>query len=1092
MRIRFFRRSLVLFSTIVTVLCKISPEDINEVIQSLELDESRNLLIGSSIANPIYGHLFEATGAFENIRFFGPLLRIEKNNNHTRNFANDSSDEDLVKIAILLFPSPTGTLCHIRNIESNFGSKIKQKIKEGTRGIHFMGELFVKVLNNELFDIEITNSDEIDQVKGILLNENKSKVFSNNDTQLIKLMMIHSFIINLLDDKNHLKEYFSFIVENIKNLERIPHLNADVIDHILRIKNHYLGFPYSKINQPPSNSKIPVYDREKKKFLEDVTFSDCADVLLLNLCNCLLYDPVKLCYSTDNLHEDSDICKFYQKYNKLYTITDEIRNDWSKVIQGLDDFTSEDKSKYKLNKIVYLMKGMRNEVKSGIINMMNILIKICNIDHENFWKDFKGIEKINEKLLQLFNQISTSGSRIWIVNCNFKEERIEKRMEIIGSFDVIFERENGIIVVITVEHSERHAQMKVSSYGINSDEHHYKNTQKVKSNDLLETVYMNYVTESQSIEDSDIIKTIYFSEPLQTDEQKLKVLKSIFKFITENENQTIVEILKGITISILDCVDLTDMGTRVTFLPYLVYFDGLTDSEIIECWVRSLENDKEPDIDKLWEPRVLKTKLNEIDLNLDDIKSTRKSSVFNILSEMKHIQSLILKGNLNDKLENTLSGLSKLTQLKKLNIRQIKSGNPFNIEQTDLLSDSLSKLKNLKSLYLSLDISRYKEKDYAKIILTNLTHLTELKISLVCFIKVEVESLSKVLLKLTNLTSLYVSFEEGHSDGFLVFTETLGKMDQLTELRISNIRLDENKKDHLANALLQLKNLKTLYFSHCELTPEGLHGFAEKLGKLTRLRELGFSNIDSGENWIYYLVDPISKLTNLTTLDFSNNFFVAYDELVGLLQGLMNLKNLKTLNILSFKFSNQGIDKFTKVLGNLTQLTELNMSDSSLNDQDFHYIITAIGKLKNLSTLNITNNYLNPKTLAILMKTLRKLTDLRLLAVSVNESCTAEIESFSKQLGKLTQLQILEISTEILRFLIDRKYIFEAVRKLRNLTILNIRDAFIEINDTKKVVCGLKDLKYLNSICIHGFRFNHETLKGIAIELPNVNISSTN
>ena len=52
------------------------------------------------------------------------------------------------------------------------------------------------------------------------------------------------------------------------------------------------------------------------------TFSDCVDVFFLNLCNCIFYDSKNYCYSTGNLDPESELAKFYQKYNKLFEITD--------------------------------------------------------------------------------------------------------------------------------------------------------------------------------------------------------------------------------------------------------------------------------------------------------------------------------------------------------------------------------------------------------------------------------------------------------------------------------------------------------------------------------------------------------------------------------------------------------------------------------------------------------------------------------------------------------------------------------------------------------------------------------------------------
>ena len=67
-----------------------------------------------------------------------------------------------------------------------------------------------------------------------------------------------------------------------------------------------------------------MYDRKENKIKEN-TFSDCADITLLHLCNCLFYDGEK--YSLDHLSENAPIRKFYEKHATLFQITEKTRED---------------------------------------------------------------------------------------------------------------------------------------------------------------------------------------------------------------------------------------------------------------------------------------------------------------------------------------------------------------------------------------------------------------------------------------------------------------------------------------------------------------------------------------------------------------------------------------------------------------------------------------------------------------------------------------------------------------------------------------------------------------------------------------------
>jgi hypothetical protein len=71
-------RTTALFFGIVHILTRISPENIKVAIDNLEADEVKKQLFKSSIINPIFGYLFESTGALGNIRFFGPNLKFVK------------------------------------------------------------------------------------------------------------------------------------------------------------------------------------------------------------------------------------------------------------------------------------------------------------------------------------------------------------------------------------------------------------------------------------------------------------------------------------------------------------------------------------------------------------------------------------------------------------------------------------------------------------------------------------------------------------------------------------------------------------------------------------------------------------------------------------------------------------------------------------------------------------------------------------------------------------------------------------------------------------------------------------------------------
>lgn len=1091
--IKYFNLTVFILLRIFEILCKISPEDINTVIESIEKDEIRKKLMKSSIINPIYGYLFEATGVLNNIRFYGPFIKSEKDKENVRQYAKDSSDDDLVKLSILLFPSPTGTLCHIRNIDSNFGSKIKQKIADGV-GVEFMSKLFLQLLKKEI-DIsfsEIIDSVEITEVIDIIKSEKQSQIFSSEESQIIKIMMLNSFVINILDDEEDLRGYLKIILEKITNIEELPHLSINVIEQVLFLRKYYSGFPYSDLNQPPSNSRIHIYDRKNEKFIHNELFSDCVDVLLLNICNCLFYDSVNFCYSLEKLPENSAIYKFYQRHTNLFTITDEIREEWSKVIQDLDDFPIEDDSKYKLNKIQYVLKNMRNELNSGIINMMNVLIRICNIDHGEFWRDFKGKQNISEKIEKLFTMLSAGNCTISLGKSKFEEEKIDKRMEVLGKFDVRFECSNGIDVGIVVGHSDRHAEMIVSKYEIDSEK--VQNIQEVNVDNLLGTVYMNFALRCrENIDKSNILNSIYFSKPIQTNEQKIEVLREIFESIAENNTQEGIEILKGITISILETVELNDQGTRNLFDFYFVYFDCLTDSEILKCWKKSLETDDDQYVYQVWKLRVQNIKTTEIEFDLTSIKRSRIQSFFETLSGIESLENLKFKGRLmNENISDFAEGLNILTHLKKLEMHQIRSNEVMKLVQIKSLSTAFLKMTNLTSLSLSLLLFRDMEIEFYEELLTSLTQLSELRLSNICLTKSEIECFSEVMTsKLGNLIGLEISFEKDYEDGsFEVFTKILGSKIKLTELKCNNLKLKDMKRIELfSEAIGHLENLKILHISSCEFASQGIEDFILNLGKSNQITELALTKINSEEKWIFYLSRAISSLSSLIKLDISQNSFASYDSLVVLLQNMKKMINLKCFNISSCKIKeSHGIENFATAIGNLIQITEFNVSYIQLDDQNLKFLTEAIASLKNLKILNFLRNKPNITAQSDLLKTIKSSVELRSLTISfLGNLSTPESQSLLKQLVNLTQLNELEIlSNES----IDRKYLIEALRKLKKLKTLIIRDNVFRNKEIKLIIGALRDLKNLSSILIRGKQADYSVLSEIKKMFSNLQIST--
>ena len=507
---------------IITLLCSIIHTKLT--IEQIKKEVDKKKIPASSIINPLFGWLFEFTGCLENIRFYSPSLEFGMDEDKKRLYVKDTSTDPFIQSVIMLFPSPTGTLCPTTTAGSNFAKNFSDY---KNKGIELLAKLFIAVSrgDKEIDPNFLTGKAKSFKslAKSLLQNDNIS--FSDSEKQL-RSLLIHAFIVNMLDDPNDLLTYLNMIssvknveiqdldldmISSVKNVEiqdldldtisevknvEIQDLDLDMIsevkdveiqdldlDMISEVKNveiqnfnrelfEMVGkareslnfFPYSQLNPPSSQSLIPVYNRKEDTFDEKTTFSDCVDVMLLHLCNCLFYDNRTKEYSVEHLKKDAPIRKFYKKYSKPFTLTLDIRKEWSKVIQDLPDLEEEDKSIYRTDLILYNKPG-RNELYPGIINMMSVLARICSINTKDLWEDLND-SNLDDRLEWLLNELINKEDttiEIEIPQSSFtKYHPKDERTDFVGNFRVTFKyAKSKSEATILVQQSEYTCYIKV-------------------------------------------------------------------------------------------------------------------------------------------------------------------------------------------------------------------------------------------------------------------------------------------------------------------------------------------------------------------------------------------------------------------------------------------------------------------------------------------------------------------------------------------------------------------------------------------------------------------------------------------------------
>lgn len=1098
--------------TIQYAFAKLSHTDIKEATAVVsERYTDKAIILKSSIINPIFGYLFESTGALNNLRNFDSSIKITKEPNEEK-LSQTTSQNSFIQLLIEMFPSHDASQITSKNIPEKFEDEF---INNKAESIKFLANMFVKILKSqgasEIQALRVNSRSKIIEnllyttlecffntklaslMTNMFFRIFKSQSTSENqnlkvnprlkaienllftdsecffDTKLAKLMAIHAYIIDKVDNKEDLEKYLCFIVEKICQNDQIEvyDLNCDIFEEITKVQNIFMCFPYSDLIQPPSNEDIPIFDRkrenEENPFIEDKKFPDCADVLLLNICNCLLYNPNNYRYSVNHLNPDSNLAKFYQKHPGLFTITNEIRMEWSRVVQGLNDFPADDEdedSNYNLHLIVY-KREKRNEIKSGIINMMNVLINIFNIDHRNFWADFE--EKcIETKLKELFEIITPKfpnrKAEIKLKSSKFSEFGSKDRIDFTGIFHLIFNQPNGSVITLEIEHMSFHAEMNLIKYDCTN----LKGKNAVVNPDILPNVqpvtffknYIKILLDKKRIyqENIDIKEKIFFSGFMLTNEQKKEKLKIIFDYIIMKRSQGMdidsifntTDRLKETIGIILNSINFEDEGTSQIFKPFLLYTKDLTDSEILECWLDSL-NIPDSDIYKLWSELIPNLKSRNFVFDLFELSLDSIENFFEILKNCNELKSLKLVG-INNKIKTSvLNQLQTLTNLTGLDL----SGNELGLLDSDLLPETLMNLTNLKSLNLSDNELCSKEIQTLSKALENLISLVDLDMSSNGLCKDEIEHISKAIAEMSSLSTLNLSENELDEYCAVHLSKALEKSSNLTKLDISDNNFGSDDIQLVLKSLQNLKNFTDLDISNNDLECEGAELISNSLKALINLKVLNISDNDIGFKGARYISIALKDMKNLQVLDLSKNALGEMGAL-DIASAFESLKELTKLDLSSNKLGPKGIKYISVRLEELAELKSLDLSANLIECEGARYLSSSLIKLQKITNLEISYN---------------KLTDKGVIAIS-------------EAVKNLKQLSAINLSNN---FIAKEgfEHIWNSLQDLNNLATIDLSYNQLDSMSIQNIIKGLKSMNKLMDLKLSGNKIGSAEMNGI-------------
>jgi hypothetical protein len=298
-------------------------------------------------------------------------------------------------------------------------------------------------------------------------------------------------------------------------------------------------------------------------------------------------------------------------------------------------------------------------------------------------------------------------------------------------------------------------------------------------------------------------------------------------------------------------------------------------------------------------------------------------------------------------------------------------------------------------------------------------------------------------------------------------------------MKLNNIDIP----NYFANAFENLVNLETLNISTGEASSNDKNASHDLTSSCSAI--VLFTHLSKS----------ISQLPMLKTLNINELTAVSYNEIACLFENLSDSRNLKFLALSTKqKRSSEGFERFLEALKSLNQVEDLDFSKFKINQEETEKIIQAISHMKNLIGFKVPKTGISLPALGNNLSEFKNNhSNLKSFGFEIPGECiTSEVKTFTEQLSTLVQLTKLEVSNEFFITEANRKYIFEAIRKMSNLNILVLKYTFLQTENLSYIIEILKDLPNLTSIEICDGKYIPKIIEEFSKAFPNLQIIINN
>ena len=791
------------------------------------------------------------------------------------------------------------------------------------------------------------------------------------------------------------------------------------------------------------------------------------------------------------LTEPNRLTKFYEDHHfRPFGITQEMRNEWSRIVQGLDDNEAfECQDNYKPYLIHYRNQDYRNEIKSGLLNTMSVLASICGIN--DAYKEIMTKEPISKdsvvgKLTEFFKKISNETVKVTI-----KEKDIEKiEYNNVGDFT------GNFYITLDLEKSKTSIKMKLhilhnhTSFffeGMKSkhkavDFSGLRNIKSDSNNLLLSLLISRYIRLYNNNDDKTDnfdcpFEALYNQGILLTNEQKRDQcihLCEYIKKIEEGERTTVKKIIENIVKS----ANLSDPATRTIFRPLFIYIDDLfakmSSYEVFETCISLFSEKSETQsqsIRNTWNEAVKKSSMK--------IRSMRVGNDYaNSFDSVKTILPVIKDTLENLKLVYLARDPEKVTQMIQELLVENTTLKALAIIRSELsprnILSILDSLKNNESLK-TLDIS-HNHKFGAK----------------------DAKRLANALESNTSLTTLNISGLFSGTAGINFVMNSLQKSKILARL-VPSVFSAAAGIQCIVDILEKNKTLTTLDISKNNFGSRDTKIIADALKKNTTLTTLRISDSNLDAESIKHIAEVLKINITLTTLDISNNYKLGSEGLECIADALESNTTLTTLNI-SHICWNKNTDKFAErivqIIKGKSKLTSLNISGNSLRAKNTECIAKALRSNTTLTELDISSNAFQDKGAGHIASIFLENKVLKKSSTSSSNGCAnktlaklnASYGSIKREEGAKHIADAIEKSETLVYLNINGSNIEnEGISRIANalvknefLKVLKIQFSYFDITESKRILDALKENKSLVELNLNYYGTDNEMAEVIA------------